>query len=107
MLRKVEPLDRLDPLLGKDQPPGDIHKEHSRRGDRVLLADEHGGLVPRNTQLGTNGNTHPPVAKDPAPKVSDHQGCVNEPLQLRVHKSPAARLQNPTEVKDRGTHVHQ
>lgn len=82
MLGEVKALDGLDPLLGEDQPPDDVHKEHNRRGNGILFANVHGGLIPGHAQLGSSGHTHPPIAKDAAPKVGHHQRCVDKALQL-------------------------
>lgn len=81
LLRKVEPIDGSHPLPGKNEPPYNVHREHGCCCNSVLLANEEWCLVPRYAQLGTNGNAHPPIAKDPAPKVSDQQSRIDESLQ--------------------------
>lgn len=104
---KVEAIDRSNPLLGKNQPPGNVHQEHRRGRDGELLANVHRRLVPGHAHLGTNRHTHPPVAKDPAPKVGDKQQGVDKPLELRIDKGAATALEDPAKVQDGGTHVHE
>jgi len=44
--REVESIEVLEPLLGKNQPPDEVHQEHGRRGDGELFANKEGRLIP-------------------------------------------------------------